>query len=886
MSFYNGKMTAKKSPRPLMSATEIRRSFIEYFVSRQHKEVASASLVPAGDPTLLFTNSGMMPFKDALLGTETRSYKRAVTAQRCVRAGGKHNDLGNVGYTARHHTFFEMLGNFSFGDYFKKEAIGFAWELITDGFGLPPDRLWITVHLSDDEARRIWHKDIGIAQERIVSKDEDNFWQMGDTGPCGPCAEIFYDHGTQVAGGPPGSPTEDEGERFIEIWNLVFMQFERAANGTLTPLPSPAVDTGMGLERMAAVLQGVHNNYETDLFKGIIEQTRQLCGEQAEPSSLRIIADHIRSSSFLLADGVIPSNEGRGYVLRRIIRRALRHGNKLGIASPFFHRLVAPLAAEMGDAYPVIRKRQANIESLLKKEEERFSHTLAQGLALLNQEMAAATGRQLDGELVFKLYDTYGFPADLSADIAAEKGLKVAWDGFTASMEEQRKRSRAYSMFQHQKYSLPQTLAATQFVGYAQNSRQARLSGLLDANGKLCQELRQGEEGIAVLDKTPFYAESGGQVGDKGQLIGAAALFKISDTQKQGNLFLHFGKVEEGILSSGSSVQAQIDAHRRQEIRRHHTAIHLLHAAVHRVLGRGAQQRGSRVAENSIRLDFAHSQAMTQEEQEEVEDWVNEQIRRTQEVKVSHSSLADAKAAGAMALFGEKYAERVRVVSIGEISMELCGGTHALNCGELGSFMLLNESSIAAGVRRIEAITSEAAQQVHRRQHRTLKGISGLLQTKDTEQLVGKIDQLNRKAQELDKELAQLHTARQLNQLDERLKGVREVNGTQLLLLPLENLSKAALNELADRCRIRVKSGLVVLANKQGTKMSLLISSSPDIAAHYPADDLVKHLAAQLQGSGGGNAERAKGGSNKELSAAQLNSILDSVADWMENRRP
>ena len=866
-----------------MSATDIRRTYINYFVRQNHKEVASASLVPAEDPTLLFTNSGMVPFKDALLGTETRSYKRAVTVQRCVRAGGKHNDLENVGYTARHHTFFEMLGNFSFGDYFKKEAIHYAWELVTDGFGLSPDKLWITVHHSDDEAQQIWHKDIGIPQERISALDEDNFWQMGDVGPCGPCSEIYYDHGEEVKGGAPGSSTAEEGERFVEIWNLVFMQFERSSDGVLTPLPAPSVDTGMGLERMAAVLQDVHNNYETDVFTGIIEEIKELCPKEQNPSSLRIIADHIRSSAFLAADGVIPSNEGRGYVLRRIIRRALRHGNKLGIKSPFFHTLAKRLSDEMGDVYPIIRQKSAAIMNQLKEEEGKFSQALSLGLKILQQDMEEAS-TELKGESVFKLYDTYGFPADLTADIVAEKGMKIDWEGFNACMEEQRKRSRAYSMFQKQKYSLPQDLPATIFHGYASNKTETELLCLFNARGAACEHIEQGEEAVVILADTPFYAESGGQIGDRGSLITSAALFSVHDTQKQGKIFLHFGTLEEGSLTKGASVQARIDTNRRREVRRHHTATHLLHSALHRVLGKEARQRGSRVADNSLRLDFSHPTAMTAEQLESVETWVNEQIRTAREVLIKQMSLRQAKAAGAQALFGEKYGEEVRVVSIGDLSMELCAGTHALNCGELGSFFLVNESSIAAGVRRIEAKTSEAAERAQRRQKQALSEIGKLLQTKDTEQLVRRVEHINRMIQELDKEITRLRTNERLGQLEERLEEMQEVGGIKLLLIPLENLSQPGLNLLADKCRHRVKSGIVVLANKQGDKVSLLINSSRDIAANYPAHLLVKYLAAQLNGSGGGNAERAKGGGTKKMNIKQLRTLLDSVPKWMSDR--
>ncbi len=862
-----------------MSAAEIRRAFIDYFVAKEHTEVESASLIPAGDPSLLFTNSGMVPFKDVFLGKEKRSYNRAVTAQRCVRAGGKHNDLENVGYTARHHTFFEMLGNFSFGDYFKQQAIVFAWELVTEKIGLPPDSLWVTVHHTDKEAHQIWHKEIGVPLERIASLDEDNFWQMGETGPCGPCSEIFYDHGPEIAGGPPGSPNEDEGERFIEIWNLVFMQFNRNQDGALNPLPRPSVDTGMGLERMAAVLQGVHNNYETDLFGGLIKATKGLCNERPLASSLHIIADHIRSSAFLIADGVQPSNEGRGYVLRRIMRRAIRHGHKLGIESPFFHKLVEPLATEMGDAYPIIR--QARIAQTIKKEEERFAQTLQQGLELLNREIAQTSGKQLAGELVFTLYDTYGFPPDLSADIAQEKGMAVDWDEFGERMEQQRKRSRAYSMFRKQQYSLPRALTSTEFVGYEQNTTNTEILALLNAKGEGCTKLEQGEEGIVILARTPFYAESGGQTGDRGNIICSDGLFEVRDTQKQDELFLHFGQTQEGSLKTGSQVEAQIDLANRLETSRHHSATHLLHSALHQIIGKEAQQRGSRVTANHLRLDFTYGEAMTSEQLNEVEDWVNDRIQAAEPVSISHKPLNQAKKEGALALFGEKYGEQVRVVKMGEASIELCGGTHVKNLAAIGSFILLSESSISAGVRRIEALTSLAARKMQHNQRQTLAKLTNLLQTKDNNQMIAKVESLNSKVMELERKLSQLDKEQKLKQLTSHIKKPLTINGIQLLALPLENMPVAAMNEFADRCRDEIESGILVLANKQRDKVSLLISSSGDIAKKYPAKELAQYLAKQLDGSGGGDDKRARGGGSKPLSQTELKSLLGSAENWI-----
>ena len=911
------------------SAADIRRLFIDYFTQKDHTHVPSASLVPAGDPTLLFTNSGMVPFKDVFLGKEQRPYKRAVTAQRCVRAGGKHNDLENVGYTARHHTFFEMMGNFSFGDYFKREAISFAWEFVTEKIGLAPDKIWITVHHTDDEAAKIWHKDIGIPEKRIIALDEDNFWQMGDTGPCGPCSEIFYDHGPSVEGDLPGGP--NEGDRYIEIWNLVFMQFNRDIDGNMNPLPRPSVDTGMGLERMAAVLQGVHNNYDTDLFAPLLNLTSELCRSKPDIASQRIIADHIRSSAFLIADGVNPANEGRGYVLRRIIRRALRHGNKLNIESPFFYKLVAPLVAEMSEAHPLIGEKQNEVVAVLRDEEDKFNQTLEKGLALLRKQTAkisgGVSGGILDGATTFKLYDTYGFPPDLTEDIGREQGFKVDWDGFNQCMEEQKKRSRAYSMFHKQDYSLPKDIASTNFTGYDDESTEARIMCLLNEGGKSVAKLQQGEEGLVVLDKSPFYAESGGQIGDKGRIVNEGGIFVVEDTQKQDGVFLHFGHMEEGIfqtggdkdaaaregakgitkgaaegatkqatkgeIKGGTKVTAQIDASRRAQIKCHHTAAHLLHAALHEVLGKDAQQRGSRVANNYLRLDFAHNHAMSDEELTQVEDLVNTNIRAAKNVVISEQSLQQAKQEGAMALFGEKYGDVVRVVDIPGASKELCGGTHVENCRDIEEFIIRNESSIATGIRRIEALATESARQSQRNERKALSKIKSIVSVKDESQLPGKILDLVERLDKSEKEVQRLTAAKQLedalDKVNDELADIPKPGGVPLLLLTVDEVHPSVLNQLADRILVKIKRGVLVLANRQSSsneeskqgKVGLLITSSKDVADKCPANELMRHIISQLEGSGGGNAVRAQGGG---VDLPELAQVLNSAAKWIEER--
>ena len=907
----------KGASKTYKSAADIRRLFIDYFTQKDHTHVPSASLVPAGDPTLLFTNSGMVPFKDVFLGKEQRPYKRAVTAQRCVRAGGKHNDLENVGYTARHHTFFEMMGNFSFGDYFKQEAISFAWEFVTEKIGLAPDKIWITVHHTDDEAAKIWHEDIGIPQERIIALDEDNFWQMGDTGPCGPCSEIFYDHGPSVEGDLPGGP--NEGDRYIEIWNLVFMQFNRDIDGNMNPLPRPSVDTGMGLERMAAVLQGVHNNYDTDLFAPLLNLTSELCRSKPDIASQRIIADHIRSSAFLIADGVNPANEGRGYVLRRIIRRALRHGNKLNIESPFFYKLVAPLVEEMSEAHPLICEKENEVVAVLRDEEDKFNQTLEKGLALLRKQTAkisgGVSGGMLDGATTFKLYDTYGFPPDLTEDIGREQGFKVDWDGFNQCMEEQKKRSRAYSMFHKQDYSLPKEIAPTNFTGYDDESTEAQIMCLLNEVGKSVTKLQQGEEGLVVLDKSPFYAESGGQIGDKGRIVNEGGIFVVEDTQKQDGVFLHFGRMEEGMFQTGddkdtaakeetkeaskgkNKVTAQIDASRRIQIKCHHTAAHLLHAALHEVLGKGAQQRGSRVANNYLRLDFAHNHAMSEEELTQAEDLVNTNIRASKNIVVSQQSLQQAKEEGAMALFGEKYGDVVRVVDILGASKELCGGTHVENCREIGEFIIRNESSIATGIRRIEALAAESARQSQRNERKALSKIKSIVSVKDENQLPSKILDLVERLDKSEKEVQRLTAAKQLedalDKVNDELADIPKPGGVPLLLLTVDEVHPSVLNQLADRILAKINSGVLVLANRQSAsnadgqkespqgKVALLITSSKDVADKCPANELMRHIISQLEGSGGGNAVRAQGGG---ADSPELSQVLNSATKWIEER--
>ena len=875
-----------------MRSAALRQTFIDHFVKAGHTHVESASLVPAGDPTLLFTNSGMAQFKDLFLGTEKRPYVRAVTAQRCVRAGGKHNDLENVGYTARHHTFFEMLGNFSFGDYFKEDAIAHAWQLLTRQIGLPKERLWLTVHHTDDEAAKIWRGVSGVPAERIIRLDEDNFWQMGDTGPCGPCSEIFYDHGPDVPGGVPGSPDEDAGERFIEIWNLVFMQYERYADGTMKQLPKPSVDTGMGLERMAAVLQGVHTNYETDLFVPLIARTQELCpkSELAAKNlpSLRIIADHLRAAAFLVADGVAPANEGRGYVLRRIIRRALRHANKLDLPSPLLSKLLPALIDLMGEAYPILTARQAQITQTLDEEERQFTRTLDQGMAILTAAIQDAQGT-LDGATIFKLYDTYGFPPDLTVDVAREHGLAANWEDFQEHMTAQRNRSRAYSMFSKRHYALPAKLGATRFTGYAATDTASRTLTLLDEDGKVVRALGPGAVGTILLAETPFYAESGGQVGDTGQLITNEALFQVTDTKKQDNFILHFGKVEEGTMRGGDAVRATIDVERRAEIRRHHTATHLLHAALHQIIGDHAQQRGSLVTDTRLRLDFAHRGALRDAELAALEDWVNAKIAQALPIQTKEMPLTEAKQQGALALFGEKYGEQVRVVTIGDAeqrcSIELCAGTHAAQSGELGPFQITSESSIAAGIRRVEAQTGAAARQADRNRRAILKTIGTLLSAKDGGQMTAAITSLRAKLTQTEKQLDELRSAKARQEIQTAYADIKTVNGIGLIVFHGRDLPQAAFLESVDACRAKLKDGVAILLNDKADSTTIATIALSTQDTEYPADALLKHLAAKFGGGGGGAARQARGGIERPDGKEPITAQIEAAARaWIKTR--
>ena len=869
-----------------MNSTDIRRKFLDFFAAEGHQEVASSPLVPHGDPTLLFTNAGMVQFKDVFLGLDQRPYRRAATAQRCVRAGGKHNDLDNVGYTARHHTFFEMLGNFSFGDYFKRDAIRFAWSFLTEVMRLPAERLWVTVHPEDDEAAEIWLDEVGVPESRFrrISGD-DNFWSMGDVGPCGPCTEIFYDHGPDVTGGPPGSPDAD-GDRYIEIWNLVFMQYERLTDGSLKPLPRPSVDTGMGLERLAAVLQGVHDNYDTDIFRGLIDAAARVIGtDDVASRSLRVIADHIRSSAFLIADGVLPGNEGRGYVLRRIIRRAARHGARLGAAGPFFHRLVAPLVAAMGDAYPELAAAQAAVETALRDEEERFAQTLSHGLAILERDMQGLGGQLIPGETIFKLYDTYGFPVDLTADIARERGLALDLDGFEQAMAQQRERARAASQF-HADEDLrlgdvldAATLAAHRFTGYEHEEDRARVVALL-RDGEPVERMEAGQPASVVLDHTPFYAESGGQVGDTGALQGPAGAFVVADTRKEGAVHVHLGTLERGALSVGDEVTARVDTARRMRIRANHSATHLLHAALREVLGGHVAQKGSLVNAERLRFDFSHGKPVSADELARIETLVNAQIRGNAQAEVREMALADAQAAGAMALFGEKYGEHVRVLRLGDFSIELCGGTHVTRAGDIGLFKIVSESAVAAGVRRIEAVAGEGAIDWLRSADERLRRIAATLQAGEADML-DKLEQLLARQREQDKELDRLRGKLASQAGDGLLDQAVDVAGTKVLAAQLDITDAKALREQADRLRDKLGSAVLVLAGVAGDKVSLVAAVSADLTARVKAGELVGAVAQQVGGKGGGRPDMAMAGGNQPQA---LPAALAGVTDWVRQR--
>jgi alanyl-tRNA synthetase len=849
-----------------MTSSEIRGSFLEFFRKNGHAVLPSSSLVPANDPTLLFTNAGMVQFKDLFLGKEVRDYSRAATSQRCVRAGGKHNDLENVGYTARHHTFFEMLGNFSFGDYFKREAIHFAWNFITGTLGIPKDRLWVTVFKEDDEAERIWTEEIGIDPTRCTRMGEkSNFWSMGETGPCGPCTEIFYDHGADIPGGPPGSPDED-GDRYVEIWNLVFMQYDRSSDGVLVPLPKPSVDTGMGLERVAAVMQGVHSNYDIDLFKSLIRSAADITGtEDLESSSLRVIADHIRACTFLIVDGVVPSNEGRGYVLRRIIRRAIRHGYKLGQTQPFFHKLVASLVREMGAYYAELVAGEARATQILAQEENRFAETLTTGMALLDAEAAKLTSTVIPGETVFRLYDTYGFPLDLTADVARERGLTIDQAGFDAAMAAQRGRARAASKFGSELRDSIKLSGKTDFLGYDRTADQGAVTALI-FDGAIVETLRAGQEGQVVLDHTPFYAESGGQIGDAGVLTGVARAdaavdtrFVVRDTQKIGASFAHVGVLESGELRLGDTVEAQIDQERRKATALNHSATHLLHAALRKVLGSHVLQKGSLVAADRLRFDFSHTQALSPGELRHIEELVNSEIRGNAPVETKVMALDEAVASGAMSLFGEKYDSDVRVLSMGDFSMELCGGTHVQRTGDIGLFKILSESGVAAGVRRVEAVTGKVAYGwvVHTEQ--VLRDIAALLRG-SREDVDEKVRELVERSRKLEKEVQQLKSKLASGQGGDLTSQAKDVNGIKVLAAQIDGADAKSLRDAVDQLKGKLGSSVIVLATVQEGKVVLVAGVSADLLTRMKAGDIAGAVAAQVGGKGGGRADFAQAG--------------------------
>ncbi|MBO1255195.1 alanine--tRNA ligase [Alteromonas sp. 5E99-2] len=862
-----------------LSTAELRNAFFSYFASNNHQQVSSSSLVPSDDPTLLFTNAGMNQFKDVFLGKEKRSYTRAVSSQRCVRAGGKHNDLENVGYTARHHTFFEMLGNFSFGDYFKKEAIQFAWSFLTEELKLPKEKLLVTVYSEDDEAFRIWQDDIGIPVEKIIRiSTSDNFWSMGDTGPCGPCSEIFYDHGEHIWGGPPGSPEED-GDRFIEIWNLVFMQFNKQANGDMLPLPSPSIDTGMGLERISAILQNVHSNYEIDLFVNLIDAAASIIGTQdKENKSLRVVADHIRSCAFLICDGVMPSNEGRGYVLRRIIRRAVRHGYKLGASDIFFYRLVEQLCKEMGEAYPEIVEQRPVIEKVLRVEEEQFSKTLERGMVILNEAIEQLTTDTLSGDVIFKLYDTYGFPVDLTNDVAREKNIKLDETGFESAMQAQRLRAQKASNFGVDYSSNVAVESTTEFVGYDAYSDESDILDIIAGQEK-SQQLEDEEEGIIVLAKTPFYAESGGQVGDTGTLRSGDSTFLVKDTQKLGNAFAHRG-VAKGKFVVGDKVTATINNENREAIKRNHSATHLLHAALREVLGEHVTQKGSLVDDQKLRFDFSHFESITAEELSLIEQRVNEEIRANHPLETQLMELEEAKESGAMALFGEKYDEKVRVVSMGKFSVELCGGTHVSSTGNIGLFVLTSESGIASGIRRIEATTGSQALKIVQSHNAILKQSASLLKT-DLDSVAQKVELLQSQLKQTEKALSKLKDKEASQQGADLLSSKVGINGIDVLIAKLDGVETKALRPMMDDLKNRLKQGVVVLGTANDSKVGLIAGVTKDLTNKVKAGDLVNFVAAQVGGKGGGRPDMAQAGGDKPENLA---AALDSVNEWLKDK--
>ena len=860
-----------------MTSNELRQAFLDYFRDHDHEVVASSPLVPGNDPTLLFTNAGMVQFKDVFLGRDKRSYQRAVTSQRCVRAGGKHNDLENVGYTTRHHTFFEMLGNFSFGDYFKRDAIKYAWEFLTETLGLPPENLWITVFDEDDDAADIWLNEIGIDSGRFSRMGKkDNYWAMGDTGPCGPCSEIFYDHGPEVAGGPPGSPDE-EGDRFVEIWNLVFMQFNRSADGEMVPLPKPSVDTGMGLERIAAVMQGVHSNYDIDLFTNLISAVAKTLGVKNDgSSSLNVIADHIRACSFLIADGVLPGNEGRGYVLRRIIRRAVRHGKKLGTNDLFFHKLVAPLGLEMGDAYPELVKAQAHVEKVLEKEEQRFAETLDQGMEILEVAIAKLDGKEIPGDVVFKLYDTFGFPVDLTADIARERGLTIDQSGFEAAMTGQRDRARAASKFSAVADVAIKIDLETNFSGYEGTDGSSTIVALFRGD-KAVKKLSTGDDGVVILSSTPFYAESGGQIGDTGSLLEKGNLFRVQDTQKSGRAIVHIGVVEKGELKIGDELEATVDAERRQAIRLNHSATHLMHAALRAVLGDHVQQKGSLVAPDRLRFDFSHYEAVTDDQVVAIEALVNDEIRKNVVAKTTVMNYDDAVASGAVALFGEKYGDEVRVLNFGDFSVELCGGTHVDRTGDIGMFKITSEGGIASGVRRVEAVTGKGALEWLAAQQHALENIAKLLRSQPN-QVSGKVEQLLKRNKQLEKELTQAKQALAMGSSGDHFDNVQEIDGIKVLATRIDGADAKTLRDAVDRYKDKLQSAVIVLGSVDKGVVRIAAGVTKNNTDRIRAGDLIKPVAEQVGGKGGGRPDFAQAGGNNPDA---LDAALGSVPAWV-----
>ena len=867
-----------------MKIAAIRQAFLDYYQQLGHEPVRSSSLVPGNDATLLFTNAGMVQFKDVFLGDEQRPYNRAVSSQRCVRAGGKHNDLENVGYTARHHTFFEMLGNFSFGDYFKRDAIKFAWHFLTKELNIPAEKLWVTVHHTDSEAEKIWFEEMGIDQSRFSRLDEDNFWSMGDTGPCGPCSEIFYDHGADVWGGPPGTADED-GDRYIEIWNMVFMQYNRSADGNMVPLPKPSIDTGMGLERIAAVLQNVHSNYEIDLFQNLLAATAQVIGTQdLESKSLRVIADHIRSVSFLIVDGVMPSNEGRGYVLRRIMRRAIRHGNKLGAQGSFFYKLVAPLVLEMGEAYPELSAAQTLVEQTILKEEKQFVKTLDQGMRILEQDLAKLTSQEIAGATIFKLYDTFGFPVDLTADIARERDLSMDMAGFEEAMEAQRNRARSASNFCVDHSHNLNLSGNTEFAGYQDLEISGKVLALIHDSASVEQVTSPGVVQV-VLDRTAFYAEAGGQVGDQGELSNSSAQLLVLDTKKQGGHFIHQCQLVSGELSLGDAVETRVNAELRAASAKNHSATHLLHEAMRRVLGDHVTQKGSLVDSERLRFDFSHPQPVTAEQMTQIEALVNLEIRGNEDVAAETMAIDDAKAAGAMALFGEKYGEQVRVVTMGSkaqnevFSLELCGGTHVKRTGDIGAFTIVAESGIAAGVRRIEALTGAAASNWFASNAQLINQLAGLVKA-SREQVADKVKAVVERNRSLERELDQLKAKVAASQGADLASQAIEINGVKVLISTLEGVEAKSLRDAMDQLRNKLGSGVVMLAVAQDDKASIVAGVTQDLTSRVKAGDLIRHTASAMSGKGGGRPDMAQGGGQ----ADQLEQALHSANAWLQEK--